>query len=119
MITIPLPIPVPTIMVTEDGYTINRESTELAKQMRERGELLTVEDDTILCCACKNQTQGYGSITGTFDPPPGFAIGGWFCAACLSQGELAASLRLVIDQILCEVRRKPAFDKLAILHGDE
>lgn len=110
MITIPLPIPVPTIVTDGNEVRIDRTATEAAKRERQEGRLLTFDEKTPLaiCCACKEPK----AHMGTFEPPMGYRWGGWFCGYCLGQGELADSLGFVIDQVTVEIVRKVAFDRL-------
>jgi hypothetical protein len=99
MLTIPLPIPVPIIEVNGDTITIDKTATELARRGRERGYVLTFDDEKFaLCCACKGT-----AIEALFVNPAGFRYGGHFCKSCLNQGELAAQYGLIIDQELCEI----------------
>ena len=115
IISIILPIPVPTITLNGNEVKIDRTSTEIAKRRRELGEMLSFDDENFMpiCCACKQ----FGAHMASFDAPEGFKWGGWFCHSCLSQGKLAKRLGLIIDQMTCDIEPILVFDQKGQAHN--
>ncbi len=112
MITIPLPIPAPTITIEGNEVRIDRTATESAKRQRELGKVFTFDDEKqAICCACKSPT----AYMATTEPPEGYRWGGWFCDYCLGQGIRAKRLNLIIDQITCEIVPVMGFDRVGMV----